>query len=244
MEQLSVDGSRHDEGRGGDRDGTTSPALADGSHYFHLRTRDNAGNWTSTVHLGPFVIDADPPETSIDSGPSGPTNDSTPTFAFSSDEAGSTFECRFAGSFDPCSGPGDTHTPAPPLVDGVYTFEVQATDLSNNTDLTPATQGFTVDTQAPSDPTVSSSSHTVGVASSDPTVDLSLSGATDTLSGVDGFSYVWDTSPSTVPDMTKDSEETATGTTSPALADGSHYFHLRTRDNAGTGPRRSMSGRS
>ena len=213
--------------------GTTSPELADGSHYFHLRTRDNAGNWTSTVHLGPFVIDADPPETSIDSGPSGPTNDSTPTFTFSSDEAGSTFECRFAGSFDPCSGPGDTHTPAAPLVDGVYTFEVRATDLSNNTDLTPATQGFTVDTQAPSDPTVSSSSHTVGVASSDPTVDLSLSGATDALSGVDGFSYVWDTSPSTLPDTTKDAEETATGTTSPALADGSHYFHLRTRDNAG-----------
>ena len=31
-------------------------ALANGRWWFHLRTRDNAGNWTSTRHLGPFVI--------------------------------------------------------------------------------------------------------------------------------------------------------------------------------------------
>ena len=35
-----------------------------------------------------------PPVTTIDSGPSGFTNDPTPTYAFSSNEAGSTFECR------------------------------------------------------------------------------------------------------------------------------------------------------
>jgi len=39
----------------------TSPALADGAWWFNLRTRDAAGNWTSTVHLGPFLIDATPP---------------------------------------------------------------------------------------------------------------------------------------------------------------------------------------
>lgn len=36
--------------------GTTSPSLGNGRWWFHLRTRDNAGNWTSTRHLGPFVI--------------------------------------------------------------------------------------------------------------------------------------------------------------------------------------------
>ena len=35
---------------------TTSPLLSFGSWWFHLRTADNAGNWTSTVHLGPFMI--------------------------------------------------------------------------------------------------------------------------------------------------------------------------------------------
>jgi peptide/nickel transport system substrate-binding protein len=36
--------------------GTTSPSLVNGRWWFHLRTRDNAGNWTSTRHIGPFVI--------------------------------------------------------------------------------------------------------------------------------------------------------------------------------------------
>ncbi len=41
---------------------TESPALADGdSHYFHLSTLDNAGNWTSTVHLGPLFVDTTGP---------------------------------------------------------------------------------------------------------------------------------------------------------------------------------------
>ncbi len=42
----------------------TSPPLADGqAHWFHLRTIDWAGNQaTETMHLGPFWIDATPPE--------------------------------------------------------------------------------------------------------------------------------------------------------------------------------------
>ena len=54
-----------------------------------------------------------PPNTSIDSGPSGLTTDTTPTFGFSSDDAGASFECRVdADAFAACSGPGDTHTTA------------------------------------------------------------------------------------------------------------------------------------
>ena len=35
---------------------TTSPALAPGAWWFGIRARDNAGNWTDTTILGPFVI--------------------------------------------------------------------------------------------------------------------------------------------------------------------------------------------
>jgi subtilisin family serine protease len=35
---------------------TTSAPLARGTYWFHLRTRDNAGNWTSGIHVGPYVI--------------------------------------------------------------------------------------------------------------------------------------------------------------------------------------------
>ena len=36
---------------------TTSAALADGEHYFHLCAVDNAGNWSPVASIGPFVID-------------------------------------------------------------------------------------------------------------------------------------------------------------------------------------------
>lgn len=35
---------------------TRSPELEDGTWWFHLSTADEAANWTSTVHLGPFLI--------------------------------------------------------------------------------------------------------------------------------------------------------------------------------------------
>jgi bacillolysin len=92
---------------------------------------------------------------------------------------------------------------------------------------------FVIDGALPADPTLSSPSHTPGGLSRSRLVDIAWSGAADGLSGVDGFSFAWDTSPTAVPDMTKDAEETAGRTTSPPLADGDHYFHLRTRDNAG-----------
>lgn len=42
---------------------TTSPSLATGDNwYFHVRTRDVAGNWAiDAYHVGPFFIDATPP---------------------------------------------------------------------------------------------------------------------------------------------------------------------------------------
>ena len=45
-------------------------ATSDGSWYFHIATCDNAGNWTSTEHLGPFDIDTVPPSVvSVDASP-------------------------------------------------------------------------------------------------------------------------------------------------------------------------------
>jgi PASTA domain len=92
---------------------------------------------------------------------------------------------------------------------------------------------FLIDTQAPVDPVLSSSSHTVGVASPTKIVRVAWQGARDGPSGVDGFSFSWDTSATSVPDDIKDAEETVTGTASPSLAPGRYWFHLRTRDNAG-----------
>jgi hypothetical protein len=51
----------------------TSSRLRNGRWFFHLRTVDNVGNWTSTVHRGPYLIDGTKPRVRALSG-SGKTN--------------------------------------------------------------------------------------------------------------------------------------------------------------------------
>ena len=94
------------------------------------------------------------------------------------------------------------------------------------------------ETEPPTDPTgLWSTSHTPGVWSAVDVVDVAWSGAADSGgSGVAGYSVLWDTSPSSVPDDTVDVLHTADphATASGVLADGSsHWFHLRTCDHAG-----------
>ena len=90
----------------------------------------------------------------------------------------------------------------------------------------------TVDPTAVTD--LHSTSHTIGVWSADNTVDVSWTAASDSGSGLDGYSILWDTSATSLPDTTKDIEESVTTDISPALADGnSHYFHIRSVDNIG-----------
>jgi hypothetical protein len=82
-----------------------------------------------------------PPETTIDSGPAGPTTLTTPTFTFSSDDPAATFECRIDGAaFAACTTPHTTAALAP----GEHTFEVRAVDDRGTPDPTPARRAFTV----------------------------------------------------------------------------------------------------
>ncbi|HWM62689.1 MAG TPA: Ig-like domain-containing protein, partial [Solirubrobacterales bacterium] len=136
----------------------TSPkdyaSLIDGAHTFEVRAVDQAGNPDQSPATHTWTVDSVAPTVSIDSGPSGLTNDSTPTFAFSS-EPGASFACSIdtgTADFKPCSGTG-THTPAAPLADGPYTLRVKATDAAGNP--ATATRSFTVDTAAPPVPQLS-----------------------------------------------------------------------------------------
>ncbi|RLE45727.1 hypothetical protein DRJ25_05225, partial [Candidatus Woesearchaeota archaeon] len=100
---------------------------------------------------------------------------------------------------------------------------------------------LTVDAASPSDVSnLESVSHNQAISawndpqSRDNTVYVSWGPATDNESGLDGYSILWDTSPTTIPDTVKDIEETVTSVTSPSLSDGtSHYFHIRSVDKVG-----------
>ena len=121
----------------------TTAHLADGSHTFEVRATDQAGNTDATPDSRTFTVDATAPETTIDSGPSGTTNDPTPTFTFSSSEGGSSFKCKVdSNGYSACASPKTTAH----LADGSHTFSVRATDQAGNTDATPDSGTFTVKT--------------------------------------------------------------------------------------------------
>lgn len=133
----------------GPGDSHTPGALGDGPHTFEVRATDAVGNTNPASASRSFTVDTTPPDTGIDSGPSGTTADVTPTFDFSGGGVGATYECRVdAGGFGACSGPGRSHTTGV-LSDGAHTFAVRATDAAGNVDLSPATRAFTVDATAP-----------------------------------------------------------------------------------------------
>ncbi len=79
-----------------------------------------------------------------------------------------------------------------------------------------------------------STSHTPSVWEDVGTVDMDWTAATDSQSGLDGYSILFDQSPATEAPQTKVIEETAT-THSEALATSAsgYYFHIRAVDNAG-----------
>ena len=91
-----------------------------------------------------YTEDSTAPQTQVDSGPQGPTNDPTPSFGFSADRRRPELRMplRLRLVRRPARDPA-TPTPAsPPLSDGAHTFEVRATDSAQNTDQTPASRSL------------------------------------------------------------------------------------------------------
>src|SRR5207245_4870971 len=129
----------------------TSPqsysGLANGSHSFQVRATDPAGNTDPSPASYTWTVDLTPPQTSTPPHPTDPSNDTTPSFQFSSSETNSTFQCRLdGGSWSFCVSP---YTLSPALAEGSHTFDVRAIDVAGNTDPTPASYAWTVDLTAP-----------------------------------------------------------------------------------------------
>ena len=117
--------------------------LAQGSHTFQVRATSASGT-DPTPASRTWTVDTVAPNTTIDTGPSGSVSSTSAAFTFSSNEASVTFQCALDGaSFASCPA-GYTG-----LSQGSHTFQVRATDAAGNTDGTPASQSWTVDTVAP-----------------------------------------------------------------------------------------------
>jgi hypothetical protein len=158
-------------------------------------------------------VDTIAPETVINTGPPAVTGDSSPSFAFSASESGSSFECRVDdGAFEACTTP----LTLAPLADGPHEFEVRAIDLAGHTDQSAASRRFTVDTVAPD--TTITAGPSGATESSTPTFEFSSSEADPTFQcSIDDGAFEACTTPMTLA----------------PLADGPHEFEVRARDVAG-----------
>jgi DNA-directed RNA polymerase specialized sigma24 family protein len=125
----------------------TTGHLKPGTSWFNLRTLGKNGRWTSTVHVGPFLIlpDTVVPETSITAGPR-KYGTAIATFEFGSNEKSAMLECSLdRAQFETCASP-KTYTR---LARGKHSFRVRAVDAAGNTDPTPAMREWDVDVKAP-----------------------------------------------------------------------------------------------
>ena len=201
-----------------------NPAFIDPANGDYRQANGRGVTWrVADQHCGPTGEATSPPpgpgpgetapQTAISSGPDGPTNDATPTFAFDAGESGATFACRVDdGDWSDCTSPWTTSA----LQDGEHAVSVRASDAAGNTDASPATRSFTVDTVSPhttitSAPPATSTSDRASVAF---TVDEA--GSTSQCL-VDARDWVDCTTPYEVS----------------ALQEGAHTVIVRARDAAG-----------
>lgn len=226
----------------------TSSTLADGSWYLHVCAVDLAGNTGAAAHGGPYVVDtAGPTGLAISSTShtvSTWSNDNSVDFSFSgatdaSGVSGYAIAYDQASATEPTCAATQTASTftgssSPDAAD--WWMHVRAVDGANNCGGTVHLGPFQVDTQSPAAPGgLASPSHDVGVASNDAMVDVDWAAALDQagLSGIDGYGFFFSTSAGDACDDVQDVEEDALTTTSGALADGEHFFHLCAVDNAG-----------
>jgi hypothetical protein len=186
--------------------------LSSATHTFEVRAVDPVGNIDSTPASFTWTVDAVAPETNVTATPSNPSNSSSASFGFTSNEPGSTFQCQLDGTgFASCSSPWNYTN----LTNGPHTFEVRAIDASNNTDPTPASYPWTVDTIAPETNITSAPPNPSNSRNASFTFTSTEPGSFQCL--LDGGGFVTCTNPQTYA----------------GLAEGSHTFQLRSIDQAG-----------
>ncbi|HEU5011794.1 MAG TPA: Ig-like domain-containing protein, partial [Roseiflexaceae bacterium] len=203
----------------------TSAALADGSHTFQVRAKDQAGNIDPTPATYTFVVDAVAPTSSFTSTPANPTNSTNAAFAFTGNDGSGSgikrLECSLDGAaFATCTSPQNLTA----LAEGSHTFAVRAVDNAGNTQATPTSFAWVIDLTAP-DTTITANPSAL---SNNTTASFTFSGTDPTsngvASGVASFECQLDGSVFT----TCTSPRNYTG-----LSDGAHTFAVRAIDAAG-----------
>jgi hypothetical protein len=186
--------------------------LAQGTHTFRVKAIDAAGNESGDASYV-WTIDLTNPVVTIDpaSEPHDPTNQTGANFVFTSNKAGSTFECRLDGAaFSSCSSPAAYSG----LGDARHRFGVRATDELGHQGLETVYE-WTVDTTPPH-AAITSGPPAVS-ASPAATFQFSSSEPATFACSLDGAAFSSCSSPKVYV----------------GLADGPHSFEVRGTDHVG-----------
>ncbi|WP_177222696.1 Ig-like domain-containing protein [Chitinophaga sp. YR627] len=206
----------------------TAPTMTESLHNITVTATDVAGN--TSVASDPFPLTVDittpptPPAPTLVGGIGNVTNDNTPDIKGTA-EKNSTVTIysgtTIVGTTTADNSGNYTFT-FPTLTDGSYTIRVTATDAAGNTSAKSGTLVFTVDTQAPAVPTLTTAVNPT--SNNTPTV----TGKTDPNTSV--TIYKDGTAVTTV---TSNASGDYTYTFSPALADGTYALTATAKDAIG-----------
>ena len=174
-----------------------------------------------------WSVDTTAPTTQIDSHPAALTDAAAANFGFSGTDAGGSgigaFECRLdsnqPGAWASCTSPRELSG----LGDGDHTFDVRATDAAGNTDPTPASAAWSIDTTAPQ---TQIDTHPPALTNS-AAASFTFSGTDPGGSGLASFQCRLDSN------QPADWQSCTSPKALSGLADGAHTFEVRAIDQAG-----------
>jgi len=191
--------------------------VSDGFHTFYVKAKDNAGNESDTGSYGFKIDTTDPsnPTTCTDSSgvqsDAWQNDDDNPNFTWSgaSDSAsgvnGYYYYWGTSSSGTSSSYTTDSGYNPSSMSNGTRYLRVKTKDNVGHIASWKTMFIYRYDSTSPSNPTtVSSSSHITNSWSNDNSVAVSWSGASDSSSGIAGYSYEWSQSSTTTPNTTLD----------------------------------------
>ncbi|MET0402141.1 MAG: Ig-like domain-containing protein, partial [Cystobacter sp.] len=124
--------------------------IANGRHTFYVRGSDDVGNKGPEREFS-WEVDFIPPVTTFTDTPATLTSSNEARFVFSADKANVSYYCALTGrgndGFELCGASGEKRYSN--LLDGSYTFRVQAIDSLGNLEVVPVSHTWVVDTTPP-----------------------------------------------------------------------------------------------
>ncbi|MBK5177928.1 Ig-like domain repeat protein, partial [Budviciaceae bacterium CWB-B4] len=230
---------------------TPSSPLPDGDYKFTTTVTDKAGNTGDATPVVNITINTETVEVSLDkliddvgdiTGPiaqNGVTDDVRPEIT-GTGKAGSIIKvydgATLLGSTTVNADKSWSFTPTTDLSQGNHSITVTATDQSNNTTDPTSAFEFTIDTTAPSVPTIESAKDDVGAIQGNLTNGMATDDPTPTLTGKaekGSIVKVYDGNALLGSVMADETTGQWTFTPTSPLVEGEHKFHVTSTDKAG-----------